>query len=598
MADVSTISGLDFPDDARAVAPVDWDLDGDLDLWVANRSGPQIRFLRNDVPTNYHYVALRLEGRTCNRDAIGARVQLTLGGKAPGKFTKTIRAGDGYLSQGSKWLHFGIGHTSAIAQLEVRWPGGEIERFRGLVPDSRYRIVQGSGKAQPWQMPDREVRLIPSELHAPAASGRTQTFLASRLPMPPLTYLGEDGSSNHVTAREGRPLLLKLWASWCPLCMGELKEVTSRQDELRMSGLDILALCVDGIDDGTEGSPETRRECGNVLRNLKYPFPHGMATGPLLDILQITLDQLFDRHVPLPLPASVLIDGEGQLAAIYKGPLDVDRLIIDLGKLPLSGQQQRHAALDLSGRWLSTPARISLVPLFHDLVREGYRQEAIQLAASNPDRFPPSIFNADLLVADGDRLFRIPDLESAERQYRQALSLDPAHVGALIKLGTVLQRRADMAEAEAKFRAALTLDADNVSAHFLLGVLQKTRGRIIGSHSPFSQGEPIAAGPYADLVSLMAELLATDPNPENRDGARAVVLAEKVAQSTKYRRADVLAILAAAYAENADYQKAVETVRQAIPLSRAAENHELTRELEAKLDAYSKQLSVHSRSSQ
>ncbi|MCH8922832.1 MAG: hypothetical protein IIA67_06750, partial [Planctomycetes bacterium] len=73
-ANISAISGIDFPDDGRALAQVDWDHDGDLDLWVSNRNAPRVRFLRNDVPHSGHFLALRLvgNGKTTNRDAIGA----------------------------------------------------------------------------------------------------------------------------------------------------------------------------------------------------------------------------------------------------------------------------------------------------------------------------------------------------------------------------------------------------------------------------------------------------------------------------------------------------------------------------------------------
>ena len=77
-ADISAASGLDVADDGRSVAVVDWDHDGDLDLWINNRSGPQVRFFRNDVATDHHFLAVRLEGRTSNRDAIGARVEVIL----------------------------------------------------------------------------------------------------------------------------------------------------------------------------------------------------------------------------------------------------------------------------------------------------------------------------------------------------------------------------------------------------------------------------------------------------------------------------------------------------------------------------------------
>ncbi|MEE3179012.1 MAG: hypothetical protein VX317_04960, partial [Verrucomicrobiota bacterium] len=42
-ADVSSVTGLDFDDDARALSPVDWDHDGDLDLWISNRNAPRLR---------------------------------------------------------------------------------------------------------------------------------------------------------------------------------------------------------------------------------------------------------------------------------------------------------------------------------------------------------------------------------------------------------------------------------------------------------------------------------------------------------------------------------------------------------------------------
>ena len=80
-ADVSSAIGLDHIDDSRAVAVVDWDHDGDLDLWVANRTGPRIRFLRNDMPQSGASIAIRLVGSPklgSSRDAIGARVMITV----------------------------------------------------------------------------------------------------------------------------------------------------------------------------------------------------------------------------------------------------------------------------------------------------------------------------------------------------------------------------------------------------------------------------------------------------------------------------------------------------------------------------------------
>ena len=55
-ADVSASSGLDFLDDGRGLARVDWDLDGDLDLWLANRTAPQLRLMRNELANDNHFL--------------------------------------------------------------------------------------------------------------------------------------------------------------------------------------------------------------------------------------------------------------------------------------------------------------------------------------------------------------------------------------------------------------------------------------------------------------------------------------------------------------------------------------------------------------
>ena len=58
-ANVSAVSGLDFDDDCRAIAATDWDHDGDIDLWLANRTGPRLRLMRNDTVGN-HFIAVKL----------------------------------------------------------------------------------------------------------------------------------------------------------------------------------------------------------------------------------------------------------------------------------------------------------------------------------------------------------------------------------------------------------------------------------------------------------------------------------------------------------------------------------------------------------
>ena len=123
-ADVSYASGLDFPDDARAVAVVDWDHDGDLDLWVTNRTAPRLRFLRNNGTPGHAGLSVRLQGIRGNRDAIGARLELRGAGGPAGSIYRSVQAGNGYLAQSSKWVHFGT--------------AGEKQWHRAL-PEARWR---------------------------------------------------------------------------------------------------------------------------------------------------------------------------------------------------------------------------------------------------------------------------------------------------------------------------------------------------------------------------------------------------------------------------------------------------------------------------
>ena len=181
-ANASAATGLGFPDDARAVAMVDWDLDGRLDMWVTNRTAPRIRFLHNLSPTAHHSVMFQLRGTTANRDAIGARVLLQLAGGV--KLIRTLHAGDGYLAQSSKWVHFGLGDIAGIEKMTVRWPGGAVENFGGVLADGRWLLVQGSGRAAAWQAPRGAITLAPGPLELPELPSTARTWISGRVPLP------------------------------------------------------------------------------------------------------------------------------------------------------------------------------------------------------------------------------------------------------------------------------------------------------------------------------------------------------------------------------------------------------------------------------
>ncbi len=141
--DASTLIGPEFNAAivGRGTAVADYDNDGDLDFVIANLSGtPQL--LRNDMASDYHWVMFRLRGTRCNRDGIGARLNLSAGGL---KQTLEIRRNVGIFSSSDPRAHFGLGGADKIDSLEVRWPGGDVQQFKNLGVNRHYLIDQTSG---------------------------------------------------------------------------------------------------------------------------------------------------------------------------------------------------------------------------------------------------------------------------------------------------------------------------------------------------------------------------------------------------------------------------------------------------------------------
>ena len=123
--DFSGVTGLDFADDSRAFAMVDFDLDGRPDILLKSRLGPQVRVLQNNCAAANASIAIRLTGTKSNRDAIGARV--TVDGQ-----TKWLDAGSGFLSQHSKRLLFGLGSKRRATEMRHRVAFRQGAEFRGL----------------------------------------------------------------------------------------------------------------------------------------------------------------------------------------------------------------------------------------------------------------------------------------------------------------------------------------------------------------------------------------------------------------------------------------------------------------------------------
>lgn len=141
--DVAGDAGRAFvvPRVGRGLAVGDFDNDGDVDLLMTTNNGPAVLF-RNDRPSGNRSIRFRLVGTTSNRDAIGATVRIFHDGTSQMRMVKT---GSSYLSQSELPVTFGVGARERIDRVEITWPRGRTEEFRGLATGRPYQCVEGKG---------------------------------------------------------------------------------------------------------------------------------------------------------------------------------------------------------------------------------------------------------------------------------------------------------------------------------------------------------------------------------------------------------------------------------------------------------------------
>ena len=172
-ANASSVTGLDFADDARGVAMVDWDHDGDLDIWLSNRTAPMVRYLESNAAGTSLSVAIK-----GTASAIGARATLSL--RSGRRITRSVRAGDGYLSQSSSRLHFGWMGNDAPVNLAVHWPNGKLTKH--AIPEKSKRLTVTETRTLAVE-PSQPLRANASVLHSPSTS-KARMVSQARPPIP------------------------------------------------------------------------------------------------------------------------------------------------------------------------------------------------------------------------------------------------------------------------------------------------------------------------------------------------------------------------------------------------------------------------------
>lgn len=610
-ATVSAAASLDFPDDARGLATCDWDHDGRVDFWITNRTAPRVRLMLNRYDsTGNSWVSLRLEGdgKTVNRDAVGARMEVYLPGM-PQPLLRTVSAGNGFLSQSSVWQHVGLGPAAELEKVVVRWPGGPVETFSGVAPGGFYVLKAGTGSAARWTPPDKPKPLAAGRFEKPADEESDAARLVLLTPLPvPAAWLPKPPGK--------RGLLLNLWSSTCPNCRAELKEWSSKAKRWEDSGVTVASWCVDA----------PGAEAARVAKTAGFTLPVLSTTegdtGPLsaemMTVLNAMQQGCFGLQKDMPVPVGFLFDADARLMAIYKGPVSANQVEADFSLFNLRDEQRRRAASpDKTGKWYDPVGAVGVRGVLAVFSETGLTKysEPLLLAGSAwyskplPSDATPAEQGWQLQessrIQHGLAAWAVQrgDFRTAENRYLASIAAVPSIPVRrdLVQFYTSLRDRRLYPSMVAQLEAIVAVDPDPVDLG-KLGVLLLETGRAADAVEPlqrstraradalnfFQLGQALratsrpeeAAAAWTKAIQLndklapalhnLAWLRATSSHAALRDGAAAVSLAAKAVEIAGPKQFVFQGTLAAALAEAGKFDEAVSTADRAAAMAAEA----------------------------
>lgn len=108
--------------------------DGFLDILNGNT-------IRYAIPNANNWITVALQGIQSNSNGIGARVEIY----GPwGKQIRDVRSGEGFAYMSTINAHFGIGQSTAITQVIIKWPSGVIDTINNPSINAMLNVVEGS----------------------------------------------------------------------------------------------------------------------------------------------------------------------------------------------------------------------------------------------------------------------------------------------------------------------------------------------------------------------------------------------------------------------------------------------------------------------
>ncbi len=500
-SDVSGVVGLDFPEDGRAFAIADFDQDGRQEIFLKNRSAPQLRILKNVLPSLPPAIAFRLKGTKSNRDAIGAIIKIET---ASGSQTRSIQAGSGFLSQHSKEVFFGLGEAKGPVTATIHWPRGDVQKLRDLPINHRISIQEGVAaptRVEQFRTPTNLNELIardsshigPQPPETPPDT--TETWLLAPVSAPAFSLPDLSNRHQSLSAFLGKPILLTFAAASDELSRRNWIALNEHYAAWAARGFQLLAIDV-----------ENGESLHAFLQNHKPSYPILQGNDDVAAVYNIVYRYLFDRHRDLTLPASFLIDAKGDIVKIYQGPADPAHIEQDFRNIPQKPVDRLARALPFPGvtevvefgrnylsygsvffqRGYFDQAEAAFQTALRDdpesaeavygigsvYLNQGknseaqkYFERALKMRATYPDTLANSWNNLGLIAGREGRL------DDAVAYFRESLRLSPDHPIALNNLGSAYRQQKRWNEANETYQRVLAINPNDADANYGLGMV-------------------------------------------------------------------------------------------------------------------------------
>jgi hypothetical protein len=149
--DLTRFTGLGAVDKGHGITFLDWDGDGDLEIYASlggffHGDWARSAFYLNEAGNRNNWMSVRLSQPLRNRDAIGAHVTVTARAL---RQVQVVTAGRGFGSTDPPVLHFGLGKLERVESLDIVWPDGVRQRLVNLKANRTVEVVRKEAQGTP-----------------------------------------------------------------------------------------------------------------------------------------------------------------------------------------------------------------------------------------------------------------------------------------------------------------------------------------------------------------------------------------------------------------------------------------------------------------